>query len=308
MFVGTPHFGVPSLKALAGDRRFLLAAAVTKPDKKFGRGQRLREPEVKSAAKEIGIPVYQPERIGDAEAAIRAVSPDLMVVAAYAHIVPERILALPTRGCVNIHGSLLPAYRGSSCIQAAILNGDENTGVSFMLMDKGLDTGPILKQFPVKIGEQDNAGDLYAKLAELAASRIGDVLDAYASGALSPLPQDESLASMTKALKKEDGHIDWLKDASYIERFVRAMSPWPGAFSFFAHKGKMVRLQFLSLEALSGGHGQVPGTLYELGGRLLVAAGQGYLSVERLRLEGKKESGGREFLAGYGSSLPAGLR
>ena len=310
IFIGTPLFAVPALKALIGDNEFDIIAVVTQPDKKVGRKQVVTPPPVKTIAEKYKIPVWQPPKISDFGFPILDL--DLIVVAAYAQIIPKNILNLPKYGCVNVHGSLLPKYRGASCVQAAILNGDEETGITVMKMDSGLDTGPILAQRNVKIDKSETAGTLYSKLADLGAKTLIPALKKYIADAITPIAQDNSKASFARELKKEDGKIDWDKPAEEIERFIRAMNPWPGAFASLKIKNQKPARNASLIEA--GGskikiiktesrilnvNNFEAGKIFLHNNQLAVQCGRDALIIERLQLEGKKEMGAEEFLRGH---------
>jgi len=300
IFIGTPDFSVPTLATLVKDEYFEIITAITQPDKKAGRKQELCAPPVKQYAQEQDIPVLQPEKIKDISNQIRQLSPDLIIVIAYAQIIPKGILEIPQYGAINVHASLLPKYRGASCIQAAILHGDEQTGITIMKMDEGLDTGPILTQKIINIDNSDTAESLFVELAELGAKMLTPTIKDYINGAIMPLPQDNNKSSYAGILKKKDGRIDWSKPASEIERFVRAMHSWPGAFSQF--NGGTIKIiktgkaDFLNKDLL-------PGTLFTNNGNLMVKCGQDSLAIENLQLPGKKIMNGQEFLNGYSKFL-----
>ena len=230
VFMGSPDFAVPALEALAG--LYPVAGAVTQPDRPAGRGGRLQAPAVKLAAERLGIPVIQPERLKSEEAmeALRGWAPDVIIVVAFGQILRAEVLSLPRHGCVNVHGSLLPRWRGAAPIQAAILAGDQETGVTIMKMDAGVDTGAIIKQRPIPIESTDTGGSLFDKLSRLGAELLIETLPRYMRGELVPQPQPEEGATHAPMLKKEDGRLDFNQCASDLERRVRAMQPWPGAF------------------------------------------------------------------------------
>ena len=242
VFMGTPDFAVPSLRALLslGDvagRRARVVAVVTQPDRPAGRGGHIQASPVKVAALEAGVPVLQPGRLRRPEhvAELRAYSPDLIVVAAFAQILSREVLDMPAYGCLNVHASLLPRWRGAAPIAAAILAGDTTTGVTIMKMDAGLDTGPILAQRAETIRPDDTAATLTERLATLGASVLVDTLGPWVSGQITPRPQDEAQATLTRPLKREDGLIDWgATAAATVARMARAYDPWPGAASTVA--------------------------------------------------------------------------
>ncbi len=300
VFIGTPSFAVPPLRALINDEQFDIMAIVTQPDKKVGRKQVITPPPVKVEAEKYNIPVYQPEKIGDLTFKIKELRPDLIVVVAYAQIIPENILNIPKYGVINIHGSLLPKYRGASCVQAAILNGDAETGVTIMKMDKGLDTGPILAQSPINISSDDTAGSLYEKLSELGAKTLPSCLKKYIAGEIKPRPQDDSRSGYVGLLKKQDGKIDWRKPAIEIERFIRAMTPWPSAFASLKIKNNYINIKIIRVEyePLKRNKHKI-GELFLRNGGLAVQCYKDALIIKRLQLEGKKEMTAEEFLRGY---------
>ncbi|HMG18266.1 MAG TPA: methionyl-tRNA formyltransferase [Gemmatimonadales bacterium] len=232
IFVGTPTFAVPSLRRLSSAGHEI-SAVVTQPDRPAGRHRTPRAPPVKLAAEELGLRVLQPESLRDARAVaeLRALAPEVIVVVAYGQILRPEVLAIPTRGVLNVHPSLLPRWRGASPIPAAILEGDEQTGVTIMLMDAGMDSGPILSQEAFTIDVHDTSASLSERLATASAELLGDTLPRWLSGELEPVPQDGSQATTSPLLRKEDGVIDWRMSAPDIWRRVRAYNPWPGAYT-----------------------------------------------------------------------------
>ncbi len=310
VFIGTPSFSIPPLYALINDERFDIIAIVTQPDKKAGRKQIITPPPVKIEAEKYNIPIYQPEKIKDLRLKIEELKPDLIVVVAYAQIIPESILSIPKHGVINIHGSLLPKYRGASCIQAAILNGDAETGVTIMKMDKGLDTGPVLTQSSIDILPDDTAGSLYEKLSELGAKILSPCLKKYIAGEIEPRPQDDSLSSYAGLLKKQDGKINWRKSAIEVERFIRAMAPWPSAFTIAplikgvgglkadGKNNRILKILEVNYNILKINNYKT-GELFLHDENLAVQCGQDALIIKKLQLEGKKEMTAEEFLRGY---------
>jgi len=308
VFLGTGEIGVPSLRALA--REHDVAAVFTQPDRPAGRDLKLRPSPVKVAAGDLGLPVSQPEKIRrpEAVAELQTLGAELMVVAAYGQILPRSILELPRFGCLNVHASLLPRHRGASPIQAAILAGDAETGVTIMQMDEGLDTGAMLRKAATPIGPRETAGALHDRLAEMAPEPLLEVIRALARGSLAPEKQDESLATYAPKLSKQDGRVDWRKPAAEIDRVIRAMTPWPGAFTFLP--GATPRLLKIHRAALSGGESGEPGTLLETSPRgIVVAAGAGALVLEEVQLAGGRRLAAADFLRGCplqkGEVLPA---
>ncbi|MEO2066416.1 MAG: methionyl-tRNA formyltransferase [Desulfurobacteriaceae bacterium] len=295
VFMGTPDFAVPSLKALK-EAGYEVPLVVTQPDKPAGRGKRLKPPPVKVEAEKLGLKVYQPEKIKDNRELmelLKEISPDLIVVAAYGKILPKWLLEVPKYGVINVHASLLPKYRGASPIQAALLNGEKETGVTIMKVIPELDAGDVISQRKVEITEEDNAQTLHDKLSRLGAELLVETIPKFISGEVKPVPQDNSKATYCPKITKEMGRIDWGKSAEEIFNMVRAFTPWPGAFSHY--KGKMVKLsKVLPVE----GEGK-PGEVIEAKRRLVVATGKGALEILRIKPEGRKEISGEEFIRGY---------
>jgi methionyl-tRNA formyltransferase len=293
--MGTPHFAVPPLQALvkAGHD---IAGVVTRIDKPAGRGRAMAQPAVKVAALEMGLAVYQPKRVRDPEAveSLRRLVPEVIVVAAYGQILPKEILTLPKYGCVNIHASLLPLYRGAAPINWAIIHGETRTGNTIMQMDEGMDTGAILLQEAVPIDLKDTAGTLTDKLSALGAKLITAALPLIEAGKLTPVQQDGSKATLAPMLKKEDGLINWKLSTSEIHNRVRGLTPWPGAYTFL--DGTMVKI--LETEILRGS-GE-PGRIYQgTQGTLDVGTGSGLLRIIRVQPAGKKPMDAADFLRGH---------
>jgi len=236
IFLGTAELSCASLQALAGNPQFQIAAVVTQPDRPKGRDLKPQPSPVKSLALRLGLPVLQPERARDEKfiAGLRALQPDLIIVVAYGQILPPAILDLPRHGCLNIHPSLLPKYRGAAPIQWAIANGDTETGVTIMKMDAGLDTGPIVSQRRTPIRPEDDSATLHDRLAQLGAELLVQTIPDYVAGKIQPVPQPAAGASRAAKIKKEDGRIDWNQPAQTIWNRLRAFTPWPGAFTFLS--------------------------------------------------------------------------
>lgn len=295
-FCGTPQIAVPTLKTLITDPRFDVRAVITQPDMPAGRNLVLTPPPVKTIAESYRIPVFQPTKISQIIDTIRELDLDTIVVLAYAQIIPQTILGLPRSGCINVHGSLLPAYRGASVLQAPLLNGDTETGVTIMKMDVTLDTGPLLRQARYTITPAETADSLGKALAELGAQLLPDTLADYLEGRLNPQAQDDSQATYVKRLEKKDGIIDWTHSAVDIERFVRAMTSWPSAWTWIA--GKQLKIlevdpMIISLDTYK------PGKTFVYNSNLAVQCGQGALIIKRLQLEGKKAQTCQEFMRGH---------
>jgi methionyl-tRNA formyltransferase len=291
--MGSPDFAVPALEALA--RRYPLVGVVTQPDRPAGRGGSLHPPAVKVAALRLGIPVIQPEklRLPEAMTQLQAWAPDLIVVAAFGQILRPAVLDLPRYGCINVHGSLLPRGRGAAPIQASILAGDQETGITIMKMDSGVDTGPILSQRALPIAPDDTGGSLFKKMAPLGAELLLETLPRYLSGEIVPRSQPEVGATYAPMLQKEDGLLDFTRPAIELERRVRAFNPWPG--TWFDWHGAPLKVLRASVRG-----GKSPGVGYRLTveGRPAVGTGGGILILEDVQPAGKKSMPGRAFLAG----------
>ena len=295
VYMGTPQFAVGPLRALAAAGHEL-AGVVTRTDKPAGRGRSVAAPPVKLAAMELGFPVFQPKRVREAEfiETLRGLAPEAVIVAAYGQILPKEILDLPKFGCLNIHASLLPLYRGAAPINWAIIRGEHETGITIMRMDEGMDTGAVLMQERVPIDPKDTAGTLTEKLSVLGAKLITRALPLVEAGKLTEAPQDGSKATMAPLLKKENGLIDWTLPAAGIHDRVRGFSPWPGAYTFL--EGKMVKIITTEVIAAQG----EPGLLYVKDKSFLdVGAGSGLLRLVSIQLEGKRPMTAAEFLRGH---------
>lgn len=291
--MGSPAFAVPVLEALA--KEYSVAGVVTQPDRPAGRGGTLNAPTVKTTAVKLGIPVIQPEKIRSFESIsqIQAWSPDLIIVAAFGQILRPTVLDLPTHGCLNIHASLLPRWRGAAPIQAAILAGDRETGITIMKMDPGVDTGPILSQRSMPIAPDETSGSLFEKLAPLGARLLIQTLPGYLSTDLTLRLQTEEGATYAPLLKKEDGRLDFTKLAIDLERRVRAMNPWPGAY--FTWNGTPLKvLRAHTLDDTNPG----AGLRVIVEGSPAVGTGDGVLILDEVKPAGKKSMPGRAFLAG----------
>lgn len=302
--MGTPGFAVPALEGLLSTGHDVVAV-YTLPDKPAGRGRALQPSPVKVFASTAGLPVYTPASWKEPGAVehLAGHAPQAIVVAAYGRFLPKSVLELPPLGCLNVHPSLLPRYRGPSPVASAILEGDETTGVTIMLLDQGMDTGPILAQEETRIAPQENAETLTARLFQMGARLLVRVLSSWADGRLKAVPQDNSRATTTRLLKKEDGLMDWQKPAETLGREVRAFYPWPGSYTFW--RGKTLKV----LEAIPvppgpvGGEGALqkqPGVVITIEGNAVgVATGRGALRLERLQLEGRGPLSIGDFLRGH---------
>ncbi len=302
-FMGTPEFSVPTLTALhgAGHR---IALVVTQPDKPRGRGRKVEPPPVKKIAEKLGLPVIQPPTLRDeaAMARLASLTADFFIVAAFGQILRSDVLAMPRLGCINVHASLLPRYRGPAPIHWAVINGDTETGVTTMLMDKGLDTGDILLQATESISPADTAGSLQERLAAQGAELLLQTVNGFETGAVRRTPQDHDQATYAPLLKKSDGRIDWKKPAAAIESFIRGMTPWPGAFTYW----EGTRIKVFKSEVVPGQASALPGRVVRASAlELAVATADGALSI--LELQGA--SGSRmpvsDFMRGHRIPLGA---
>ena len=304
--MGTPVFAVPVLEALVSAGHEVVAV-YSSPDRPSGRGRRTSPTPVKAAAEEMGIPVCQPPSLKapSVQAELEGLAPDVIVVAAYGLFLPGEVLDLPRYSCLNIHPSLLPKLRGPSPVSTAIVDGETTTGVTIMVMDEGVDTGPILAQRRTPIAESETAEALTARLFEMGACLLVEVLPDWSEGRIQSSPQDESQATITRLLSREDGRIDWSEGADRIARRVRGYTPWPGCHTYW--DGRMLKV----IEASPGDRPAAdrPGRVAEssTGDRIDVSTGRGTLRVGRLQLEGRRAASAREFLQGNGSIAGAHL-
>lgn len=294
IFMGTPDFAAASLEALIASRHEI-QAVVTQPDKPKGRKGELTPLPVKVIAKREGIKVYQPLKVRDEEfvKTLRAYNPDVMVVVAFGQIIPLSILKMPKYGCVNIHGSLLPKYRGAAPIQWAVLDGEKETGITTILMDEGIDTGDILLKKTIKIDTDETSGSLFDKLMALGAETILETLDELEKGSLTPTKQGESPTAYAKMLTKAMGLIDFTKPAKELDCFVRGMDPWPSAYTLLAGK----TLKLWKVRAVEGG-GKAGSVIDIDKESFTIACGEGAIEVLEVQLEGKKRMSAGDFLKG----------
>ena len=301
IFCGTPQFAVPTLEALV-KRRFDIDLVVTNPDEPRGRSQQVTAPPVKLAAERAGLAVFQPKKLKDpaTQEFISKYRPDAIVVVAYGHIIPPWMIALPRLGCINLHASLLPKYRGAAPIPWALIRGEPVTGVTTMKIDAGLDTGGILLQLQIAIQDDDTTETLSQRMSPIGAELMVETLDRLERGEITPRPQDHAAATLAPILKKEDGRIDWSRTAEEIARRVRGLDPWPGAYTSF--RGKNLRL-WSAAAPLSRGESTAepsqPGVALVENDHLLIACGDGtLLEVGELQLEGRKRLSARDFMNG----------
>jgi methionyl-tRNA formyltransferase len=310
VFMGSPGFAVPALEGLVRSG-CEVAAVYTQPDRPAGRGRALLASPVKEAALRYGLAVVQPESLKAPAAAAQLAEfkPEIIVVAAYGQLLPKAVLELPPRGCVNIHPSLLPEFRGASPVAAALLAGREFTGVSIMLLDEGMDTGPLLARAAVPVSPADNTGSLTGKLSVVAAALLQDALAGWCRGEITPRPQDDAAATYSARISKEDGEIDWNQPAADIWRRVRAYNPWPGCYTRWRGKQLKIIEAIPAGAEIKAGAGQVI-ALDGVAAPLGVGTGEGTLGLLRVQMEGKRPVPADEFLRGQrdfiGTVLPTG--
>lgn len=304
VFMGTPEFAVAPLRHLVLNG-YQVVAVYTQPDRPAGRGRRPVSSPVKVAAQALGLPVVQPASLKKAAvvAELGGFSPDIIVVAAFGQLLPRPVLELPGYGCINIHPSLLPRHRGAAPVAAAILAGDEFTGVTIMLMDEGLDTGPVLTRVQIAISDRDNSGSLGSKLSLIAAHLLQDVLPAWKRHQLPPQPQDEAGATYSGTITKEAGEIDWRLAAVDIWRKVRAFYPWPGSYTRW--RGKVLKI--VEAMPLAGAEAVLPGRVVATGSGFGIGSGDGLLEVLAVQLEGKRVMSATEFIRGQRQLIGAAL-
>lgn len=307
IFMGTPDFSVPALESLIASRHEVIAV-VTQPDKPKGRGKEVQMTPVKETALTHGIPVYQPARAREASFVeeMRRLSPDVMVVIAFGQIMSKELLDVPRFGCINIHASLLPKYRGAAPIQWAVINGEKETGVTTMMMDVGIDTGDMLEKRVIPLEEKETGGSLFDKLSLLGGDLILSTLDKLEAGTLVRTPQNHDEATHVKKIEKTMGDIDWSMGAAAIERLIRGLTPWPSAYTHW--NGKLLKIWDADVEPEpagglegSGCAGRIPAgqVLEASGGSIRVQTGDGVLNIRSLQLEGKKRMDTAAFLRGY---------
>ncbi len=294
VFFGTPDFAIPTLRELA--ENFSIEAVITQPDKPKGRKKLLTPPPVKKYATTRDFLILQPDNLDkDFIDQLNKLKPDLGIVVAYGKILPKEILDLPKHGCLNIHASLLPKYRGAAPIQAALIHGDNQTGVTIIKMDTGLDTGDIISQDKIEIKKEDNLETLHDKLSGLGAQLLIKTIPNYISGKIKPQKQDESKASVFPTISKGQGRIAWKDSAEHIFNKIRAFTPWPGAFTFFNDK----KLDILEAEIYECGEDRLLGQVFNIGDRVLIQCGKDCLEIKIVKLEGKKQVNAKSFINGH---------
>ncbi len=297
IFMGTPDFAVGTLEALIASKHEIVGV-VTQPDKPKGRGKAMQFPPVKEIAVREGLPVFQPKKVREPEVVetLRSLNADVIVVVAFGQIIPESILKLTRYGCINVHGSLLPKYRGAAPIQWAVIDGEKESGITTMQMDEGLDTGDMLLKKIVPLTEKETGGSLFDKLSQAGAELLIETLEKLEEGSLVPEKQGESPTAYAKMLTKDMGNIDWNQDAGSIERLIRGLNPWPSAYT----KTHGKTLKIWSADVLEETSQKAPGTVLKAQkGEFHIQTGEGVLAVRELQLEGKKRMDTAAFLRGY---------
>jgi len=307
IFCGTPEFAVPSLRRLLSDAEIAIAAVVTQPDRPRGRGQEVSASPVKAVALEAGLQVYQPEKIKSDSALdfFTRMTVDAVVIIAYGQIIPARLIALPRLGWINLHGSLLPKYRGAAPIAWAIANGETVTGLTTMQIDAGMDTGPMLLRHEMEIGPDETAPELARRMADAGAPVITDTLHKLERGAIRPIAQDSAQATLAPLLKKEHGRIDWSLPARQIYNRMRGFTPWPGAYTSF--RGQTCQLWGRPADSALAAQSEIPGRLEASSDAIYVVCGEGScLEIETMQIEGRRRVKAREFV--HGARLVQGER
>lgn len=299
VFMGSPNFAVPSLDTLV--EQFDVVGVITQPDRPSGRGRRLSHSRVKDRAIELGLCLFQPKRMRDDASIImlRSLQPELVVVAAYGQILSQECLAVPTRGSINVHASLLPRWRGAAPVQAAILHGDASTGVTLMLMDAGLDTGPILAQQMVEITPGETGGELTHRLARLGAEMLPKTISSFINNDIAPIAQIDDLATHAPMLKKVDGLLDFSHAAISLERQIRAFEPWPGSY----FQWRDMRIVVRKAQAAEGGNSLEFGSTLTINKSPAVVTSKGILVLEYVQPAGKKTMRAEDFLRGSPSFM-----
>ena len=310
VFMGTPVFVVPVLDALAQDPNIEITGVYTPPDRRQGRGRTSQMPSVKAYALEHGLPVFQPAslRREEVQREIASLKPEVIVVAAYGKFLPSAVLNIPPRGCLNLHPSRLPKHRGPSPVITTILEGDETTGITLMLLDEGMDTGPIIAQRDQAVGPEDTAETLTASLFQLGATLLAERLAPWVAGELTCQPQDDSLATVTRKLERSDGEADWNLSSQQLNRQSRAFTPWPGLFTHW--RGQVLKLLEVADSPNFPEVDVAPGKVVRLDAAVMpvgIGTAQGVLGLKTVQLEGRSPTGAADFLKGYPQFIGAQL-
>jgi len=304
VLIGTGEIGVPTLQALLESSTHQLIGVITQPDRPAGRDQQMRPPPIKTALAGSAVPLFQPARIRSEEAVahLRSFAPEVIVVMAYGQILPKSVLEIPRRACLNLHASLLPRHRGAAPIQAALVAGDTETGITVIYMDEGLDTGDILLSKRLPILPNETGGSLHDRLAALAPTSLLEALDQLEGGTAPRIPQDATLATYAPKLTRDKGRIDWTEPAQLIERKIRSYDPWPGAFTRLRDSAGAARNLKIFRATLIDHVAAEPGTMLTPNeSEFLIATGRGGLRLEEVQLEGKRRMQAAEFLRGFSS-------
>lgn len=298
LFIGTGEIGLPVLHSLLESNEHELLGVVTQPDKPVGRAQRIEAPPIKAVLGETKLPILQPTRIKNEEtvAEIRVLAPDVIVVMAYGQILPRAVLQIPPVACLNLHASLLPRHRGAAPVQAAIVAGDRESGISVMYMDEGLDTGDVMLQKRVEIAADETGGSLHDRLAQIAPDALHEALAQLKAGTAPRIPQDSSAATYAPKLEREHGRIDWGESAALIERKIRAFNPWPGAFTLLRDDSGRERQLKVFRASVTDSCSSDPANL-------VIPTQQGAVRLEEVQLEGKRRMQAAEFLRGYNAPV-----
>jgi len=305
VFIGTGEIGLPILRSLRESDEHKLVGVVTQPDKPAGREQRIAAPPIKTALAGSALPILQPDRIksGEAVEAIRALAPDVIAVMAYGQILPRAVLDIPSVACLNLHASLLPRHRGAAPIQAAIVAGDRESGITVMYMSEGLDTGDILLQSPLEVAADETGGSLHDRLAQIAPNALREALVQLQRGDAPRILQDASLATYAPKLGREDGRIVWTESATLLERKIRAFNPWPGAFTLVRDAaGRDRKLKVFTATVVPSGQ-TASWEILRSEGTVVITAGEDALSLGEVQLEGKRRMNAAEFLRGHATPL-----
>ena len=298
LLAGSPQLAVPAFQAIADDQRFQVLGLLTQPDQPAGRGLKLTPPPAKVWALNNGLTVWQPEKLKTWQPVLADIKPDVVAVIAYGQLIPQALLEMPPQGWINVHGSLLPKYRGAGVLSAPIINGDQQTGLSIMKLIKELDAGPVIAQVKIDLANDETMGSLASKIGQVAADILPDTLIGYIEGRLTPQPQDDSQASYVGLVATADAKIDWHQPAPEIERLVRAMQPAPGAWTTWRDQ----RLKIIAVQ-LSDQGWLNPGKVGLIDGQLAIGSSQGALIIHRLQLAGRQAVSGSEFLIGQADIL-----
>lgn len=297
IFIGTGEIGADLIKSLNKDDRFNIELVITKPDKPAGRKMKIMPSPIKTAALDLGLKIYQPENVNSDESLkkIKNINPDMIILMAYGQILGRKLLGIPKFGCINIHASLLPKYRGASPIQQSLLNHDSVTGISIMEMEEKMDTGPVFEMFKIQISDEDDSITISDKLGKLAAEKAPDVLTAIAEHRAEVKTQDNSIATYCKKITKSDGKINWSERANIIEKKIRAFTGWPGSFTFWNKK----RLKVLSAKTYNYPGEEPPGKVIRKNHDVIVMAGHNAIKLMEVQLEGRNAQSIDEFIKGY---------